>query len=429
MSRGRLRALVACCVFGVACQSAERVYFELPGGTGGDRGVASGGTATGGALANGGSPTSAGGGMPVAGGAPDFSGGVSTITGGAATVASGGQVAASGGASGSVDFTKQFSVCSDLMVAQCRRRAECGEAGFEACLAGTIPLCPEVFFAPGMRATVDRIESCTQKWKEVSCQALADQSSAVCEWEPGERKLGEACSFSSQCAEGVCSQATPRCGSCVPIVNEGESCAVGVAVCDSEHHCSQESKTCVPGEAFAPLPLGADCGLGVGGSCEEGLGCFAVDETTRTCQRKIRLGEPCGVTSECLDGYCDDDIKICMAVPGLGMTCALQGRHPERSCAGGSVCDAHVEPPVCVTPVTRAQPCWVNPKQANGSTCSAGLRCDCTDATCSARHCAKLVAPGEDCSFAAYCPDRTECRDGRCQPLGEPQPEIAACGS
>jgi len=422
MAWGRLRTGVLAGFSWLAgCEGPEKVYFEQPS-------AASGGTvavavATGGAPATGGGATETGG-SPLAAGVSS-SGGETAQSGGAAptggTPAAGGAPATGGAGE---DPGKQAAACAEYVASQCRVHSECSGARYDQCLLGALQFCPERFFLPGSGLRVEDVERCSEQWRLLDCADVVAMKFPTCRVEGGRRKLGEACRFTSQCEAGRCSVTSEGCGLCLPVVKEGEACGPELALCDVEMACDVESRTC-----RAPRP-----GLGVGADCsppnfcESGLFCAADDAGVRTCRAKIPLGEACGATSECLDGFCGDDTKLCSSVPGLGEVCALEGRHPERSCAGGSVCDAHVEPPVCVTAAGRGEACWMNPKQADGSTCAPGLACRCTDEACAARQCQQLVAPGEDCSFAAFCVEGSECRGGRCGPLTAQPDDTRDCG-
>jgi hypothetical protein len=434
MSRGRLRTgVLSCLVWGLACEGPEKVYFEVPSAAaGGSLGepVAPAATSHAGGVA----PESSGGAAiagastqsssrePASGGAPASSAGTSASTGGAAPAAGGAGAPPEPGAP-----AKQAAACAEYIVTQCRRLGECWDEPYEQCLTGAIQLCPERFFLPGSRVTVEAVEGCSERWRQSSCEDLRAERYPRCEFAPGERKLGAACMFSTQCEVGACGTTRiGECARCIPIVSSGEACGPEVAICGGGLACL-ETGTCGPRVPAPALGVGAACSNAL--ECEAGLMCAADASGARSCRAKIVLGDPCGVTSECLDGYCDDDTKICMVVPGLRMPCALDGRHPDRSCAGGSVCDAHVDPPLCVTAGARGQACYVNPKLTNGSTCQPGLFCECTDETCAARQCKQRVGPGEDCSFAASCLEGSECRGGRCGAL-PPQPEDTMdCGS
>jgi hypothetical protein len=450
MTRARaLRIAALGAAWGAACQTPDRVYIEVPVAAGA---VGSGadGAATGGSPASGGSVVEAGGAEPPSGGAPAATGGTAALAGGtptsgAAGVASTGAGRASaGGSAGGVtaaEFRQRFDECTRYMVAQCQRRSDCGELQYESCLDLAIPLCPDFFFAPGAHATLETIRRCAETWRQAPCEELANPEFPGCAFDPGDRELGQRCLFNTQCAEGRCDRSKNFCGVCVPWASRGEACGPEVATCRASTACltlcpldgGECASLCGEPEPVGSAGLDGPCSGDI--DCREGLLCLFTPDNGGTCQPKVALGAPCVVTSECLEGYCDQDAWVCTPLPGPGMPCALEARPVGLACAAGSKCDVHVNPPVCVEPGTLGEPCWVDPEDpvSFSSTCEASLACACADRlTCSGgRRCSRLVAPGDDCSFTgALCVEPAECRNGICEPdLGaEPNPNAPECG-
>ncbi len=412
-----MRCVLVWSVTVLACQPPERVYFEVA--SAGAASVASGGNAARGAEASGGVPTETGGAPAATGGAPRaptggaaaHTGGAAAHTGGAATVAGAG-VGPASPAPAALTAEQQFEVCAEYMLAQCRRLDDCSRLRYEECLGIAIPLCPHFFFASSTHATPEAIRTCTEKWRGATCEELDAPDFPGCELAPGDRRIGQPCSFNTQCETRHCDRSKGACGRCVPEVGEGQECGAEIAACGGGLACTT---TCVTN--------GVDCK----DVCTEPAPPSATPPAA-----PLATGQPCVSQHQCLEGYCDAETKVCTLSPVVGMPCALEARYLGRACAGAGVCDASFDVPLCVNPALLAEPCTANSEGPGlyDSTCQAGLACACTDRTCStgARQCSRILPPGANCDFAgAWCAEPTECKNGRCEALLRPDPDVEAC--
>jgi hypothetical protein len=305
-----------------------------------------------------------------AGGSASGTAGSTSGNGGSGTGANAG----SGGTAG-VPMTED-AVCRAVIEAQCEVMARCGIYANATDCSQSEELCPEYYFSPGSTRTVEGMASCLDELRNKSCDEQRFGISPSC-LTPGMLADDAPCSFSSQCASGVCStvDASATCTTCQPRTPAGEPCSTAFE-CVAGAFCDPITSTCVPAVAHPPAAEGAPCnnaGAPLIG-CQGMLVCSpTATSSTPVCHEGPHDREACP------DNVC---------APGL--TC-LVTTYPDRACTlNTGMCD-----PRCPT----------------GSLCVGG-RCQTT------------VELGEACDPAiAPCAPGLLCKDGTCAPQphrGEP---------
>lgn len=361
----------------------------------------------------------------AAGGAGPGAGGVAGVGGGASGGGGGGASGASGGASsgGTAGVTlSKYEACVDYVRAQCNRRAECqGYAPSEDPCTQNADRCPDILFSEGSVRTVEELVACTEAWKTYPCDKVNRQLHPDCAV-PGTRPAGTTCIGTSQCASQAClgkgkDPAHPDCGTCAEAAARGEACDTqdGIA-CEPGLACL--NGTCDdPPLYFEPAPqAGEPCT----NHCATGSVCRADPSGGKTCQPPVPIGSAC-VERVCVRGaYCESG--TCTALPG-----------PGEPCANGYSCD----PQTAYCPTDASTPVCA-PRRGLGEDCTASLgacivdlRCSCSDADCTTRHCAETIELGDACSAAdpnRLCRPGTECRDGACAPVESQGLFSKACG-
>ena len=371
-------------------------------GSPGTGGRASGG-ASGGRTGAGGSLAGTGGGSEAGGKAE--TGGVSQSggAGGAADAGSSAVPAGSAGEAGTLPDNGQYGACERYIVAQCARRETCGEGLSEhTCLSRGLSRCPDLFFAPGSRASIDAVEQCAMAWQSAACDEVVRGLFPDCGFDAGTFSLGTACLFDTQCETLACGRFGGDCGECVPLLNEGDTCSGVRAACPRGTSCDG---TCQP---LRPFDLPPDSPCEVVAQCQEGYVCRASQQGGESCQPLFEIGETCAASWECRLGYCDAGTDRCTQSPDIGMPCAEDGWGHVRGCAEG-ICDARSDPTECVARVGAGQACWVRDGMADAQgNCDEGLDCSCVDSACVERRCLSLRKTGESCGDAS-----TACVAGR----------------
>jgi hypothetical protein len=207
----------------------------------------------------------------------------------------------------------------------------------EECLSQNcdVPSCPDaccqgtcVGDAPTPRPKVG--ESCAMTF---SCSdSFCDTTTMIC---TAYRALGEACTTTSQCAQGSCTNSV-----CTAYPGEGEPCnATSTTSACSEVGliCSQTSNTCVAvGLTGDPCTTSRDCSP------------IYMCGAAGTCQLRPRLGEACSqATGSCIDhSYCEPTTMTCTAPKADGQPCGS-----DRECTSNN-CDQTTTtcttPPICI---------------------------------------------------------------------------------
>jgi len=223
-------------------------------------------------------------------------------------------------------------------------------------------------------------------------------------------RLGQRCAIPARpCLDGVCSQSTDACGTCVALKAEGGACE-GSDECADGLHCAGDvcSKRPVLSE---PCDL-FDCAEG---TCFEGR-CSAYEDVIGKACDVSRDSLPCGEDLICRDGKC--------AVPsGRGGPCQDEGDCRrglvcvDGSCSLGVACGEGKEGDVCIA-----------------GACGTGLGC-----ARDTQRCTKLLANGAACtpydgapcaesSYCAAVPASPDAADGgglSGEMLHECQPKLA----
>jgi hypothetical protein len=364
------------------------------------------------------------------GGAPDTSGGRSEggAPSGSTDAGTTGEPGGEGGRPEPATSTEleQYRACVDYFVAQCSRRTACDPSAPEsACLASSLPRCPDLLFSAGSRLDVDIVDGCAKAWNDAACDDINRGMFPECGYPEGAFETGEPCSFGSQCATLACGRFQgDGCGECLPILEEGDACGSSQGACPPGTQCSG---TC---EATLPFNLPPGTACEVVGQCTSGYVCRADEQGGRTCQALFEIGETCEASWECSEGYCDAESSRCTVGAAVGAPCPEDGWGRLRSCAGNAMCDTRSDLPVCVERVGVTEACWVRAGTISSQgNCDGELRCLCTDAACAERRCRFERSAGEACDDAeAACIAGTECRAGVCEPVGTQGLFEAACG-
>jgi hypothetical protein len=202
------------------------------------------------------------------------------------------------------------------------------------------------------------------------------------------------CLAPDACAPGLVCDATHRCG---PPIGEG-------ADCEYTLQCA-EGLECRSSKCMALSPEGGACTNEL--TCGAGRACTSAPET-RTC------GDAGGVGAACSEGTCGDGLTctsdgMCATLPGVGAACL------EHRCADGLTCDDGTV--TCVALPGIGETC-----AAGDRFCAVGLGCRQSDNTCQAGG-----GIGEDCLLNPpdyVCGDGLGCffnMDGTstCEPLAD----------
>jgi hypothetical protein len=133
---------------------------------------------------------------------------------------------------------------------------------------------------PGPRAAGVACSSGLQ-CESLSCKASPNSTCRVC---TARMPNGSACTVSSDCESGRCSQKK-----CVPQVGEGAACASGVSVCDFSAICLNAVcvKVLKPGAACDPMADACDSG-------NYGAMCDPQSRTCKAVRKVVGAGQPCG---------------------------------------------------------------------------------------------------------------------------------------
>jgi Dickkopf N-terminal cysteine-rich region len=218
----------------------------------------------------------------------------------------------------------------------------------------------------------------------------------------GNRKDGEACFDSGECASRRCTlpqTCTMACciGSCTALPAPaaiGQSCTNGVPCVDGAY-CNTTGGTTTGPVCAALLGAGVQCqndaqctwGLQcMGGSCQKppavGAGCIAGDcgvdghvcaEGSSTCEKLLFEGAICDPANNLCAAYltCDTTARKCVAGPAVGQPC------PTGVCGPGGFCKLDLTGSVCTAPQANGQTCTGNRECASGA-CAQGK---CADPT------------------------------------------------
>ncbi|MEW5854186.1 MAG: hypothetical protein AB2A00_35760 [Myxococcota bacterium] len=236
--------------------------------------------------------------------------------------------------------------CADYAQAFCGAYQECTPwllayrwGDLATCLARVSLVCPQGFTAPGSAITPDLVQGCTNVFSSLTCAQLATGITPVaCRYPDGTRGNGEPCTFSHQCASGVCRvSGTALCGVCAAAAQEGEDC-------NTDSDCA-EGLAC--NGAFCVVPVARDGECGAVDICLGGLVC-----DHGFCEPPKQLDDICNPDASLCDArqglYCNpatnrcqeielvDDGDLCGVMPNTYRVCQTAGLciFPENSEVG-----------------------------------------------------------------------------------------------
>lgn len=277
-------------------------------------------------------------------------------------------------------------------------------------------LCSQTFALPGIGFTVSALEACVAAVKG-TCAGGTPQNGACNSLETGSLALGASCVADAQCASGECSAGgessdggTTLCGTCLPPIVLGQSCAATQS-CDPTAACtSGEDPTCV---AITFGGVGVACD-GNETQCDRGLYC---DSLTGTCAEPGGAGAACNEDEACtpplvcppMGGSSTSWPSTCQSPGAAGAPCAS-----DSDCASGLGCE----------PGT-SQECATVSWAGAGQPCSATIRClvgNCPFANeTTGGICPTVIPDGQPCdgSETSICDTLASCQGGTCV-LGYP---------
>lgn len=162
-----------------------------------------------------------------------------------------------------------------------------------------------------------------------------DFDTSVCLKYPG---LGQPCPNFECAGDLACSYEEGAADyTCQPLPGKGQSCDFGL--CAGDLYCLTDPDT-FEGVCVSLGAKGQSCSLA---PCSGELVCGPSD----TCQDPPGPGEPCGGTSCSETAYCDYEIEICKALPGVGESCYDgYGCALGLLCGEGDVCEQE-QPLIC----------------------------------------------------------------------------------
>ncbi len=278
---------------------------------------------------------------------------------------------------------------------------------------------------------------------------------------PGDAKVGEPCSFASQCESLACSSVWGTCGVCARIIPDGEACSQEdfTAVCAPSSDCVEGK--CRPLDPSEYLPAGSTCPSADGRPCTFGTSCVALtphapsgtcmvqpgegracvyhvgssfsacadalrcsrpDESSPdgTCVSKAALGESCTEVPCETELVCHPTTSRCEVGQGLDEPCTL-----EQPCRPSLTCvTASVGAGVCKERPTVGQTCDRNVGCVPPATCEAISRDGGSVNVCVTHGGGR----GASCDEVHRCDYRFECREGICQLELCPDPDAGTDG-
>jgi hypothetical protein len=341
-------------------------------------------------------------------------------TGGSGGIASGsgGSSTGSGGSAGTSTGTTDTpeSVCREALTVQCQRRVDCGTNASLQCF-GFTNLCPDYYFGPGSKRTVEGMRTCITALRQMPCSDVAVSALPDC-LVGGERAAGMGCAYGSQCASAVCEGGSQQCAKCAEIVKTGSPCGTGNGECEIGAFCHPTTNRC---ESIASIVHGAE-----GATCNHTAspvqGC-AGDLVCRsasggvggagTCAKLLVEGSPCtGLGGfPCAPGLVcargGDGGGICQSLTSCGAT----------TCDAMSYCNHQTDPGTCAPRATEGKACSITNDKGQipcvpGTLCAAFASGGQTG-VCFAEGTARTVI----CSATQPCPYPMQCVGGHCAPL------------
>ncbi len=240
---------------------------------------------------------------------------------------------------------------------------------------------------PGQGITPQSLSDCAAVYGASDCHG---SQGAQC-WKSGSLADGSACNATSQCKSGWCEipSTADHCGTCVPTVPNGQSCATPGTRCMQASSCTKG--ICV---GYNTVDAGGDCSNSAD-VCKRGLGCEA-----QKCIALEGLGSACTSTASCQDGLVCS-AKVCAKPLALQADCsqAMDG------CAVGNECDVTTKKCVSTSFVKPGQPCGF--LTTGMAVCFIGqcqLDSQKTTGTCPA-----VIPDGQRCGSSDHCDYGSRC--------------------
>jgi len=349
-------------------------------------GVAAGGTSNAGSSPGGSSQAGGATGGANTGGASSGPGGASS-GGTAGAIGSAGASASNAGAAG-YPMTPD-GACRASIAAQCEAKVRCGlYADLPTCTVQD-ELCPDYQFAPGSTRSVGVTFACLDTLRNESCPEVQAGVTPTC-LTAGTLADDAPCTYSSQCASGLCNASTPgSCTTCRHQAGLGESC--NTLHCVPGYFCDPGTKLCTPVPTAAPAAEGEACTSLVG--CQGLLGCGSTATSTT---------------------------PVCHVLPGDTQSC------PDGLCAPPLICHLPTaNNPICSDPAGCSPPCGTGSHCVNdgasstcvayaqlGNSCGATMQC-APGLICKGGQCAAQPHLGDPCTVGD-CPRVLTCTNGVC---------------
>jgi hypothetical protein len=233
-------------------------------------------------------------------------------------------------------------------------RAECEAVFAEQCGDRYEPRYVALEEAGLMQLSRSGLASCEEHLETVACDEQIRDLDGPCAgiW-VGQQEEGGACGFDVEsfvCAPGTaCVLGLDFCGTCKPVVDDGQACGNGEVTCAADSTCSDD--VCVArkkvGEACADgdrCLLGASCNDGfcrgptvvaVGDACDQANRCpYKSHCEAGSCVEDGLIGDSCAGEADCASGWCASD-DICQALFSAGTGCTGSEQCATGICADG----------------------------------------------------------------------------------------------
>jgi hypothetical protein len=229
---------------------------------------------------------------------------------------------------------------------------------------------------------IEDLPACTEAWRTLDCEALVAGEVSSCVT-PGERELGEACLFATQCQSGLCSVPGSECGVCEQVAGETDDCTLPGFICRYGMRCGA-AKRCEPEPVPEPPPPIEAGSRPLGESCTKDADCVSPYEcigqqnsATRICGELADLGEPCADSASCKrpNMFCAEVSRVCETQRDVAEPCSVEVGTDRGGCVAGLACDRSLDPPLCAELPVEGEACIFVPL-LSGYVCDFGLTCE-----------------------------------------------------
>jgi MYXO-CTERM domain-containing protein len=218
-----------------------------------------------------------------------------------------------------------------------------------------------------------------------ACAAIPGKPYGVCV--DAKKGIGEACTASSQCDSGLCSQ-----NKCAPMCFSNQDCAPGL-VCKTQGGGGSPSGpgTCVP----APTKLADGAACGASSECASNL-CVGAGGGA-VCVQGCSANKPCAAGFDCYP------LQNGGVSPGITGAClkAAEKKPAGLPCKGGSDCKSNL----CVTTSPTSGTCM---DECSAAPCPAGFSCQKLQGTKSA------CFPLGNAQLGDACQEHLDCQSALC---------------